>query len=326
MRIKGSLSDTHCHLDGSLSKETVKQLAKMQNIELPENFETLLSVEDECADLNEYLSKFQFPLSLLQTEEAIETAVKNLCEEFKTNSLLYAEIRFAPQLHLKNGLSQSEVVSAALKGLHSSSFPANLILSCMRGKDNKEDNLETLRVASENYGNGVCAVDLAGAEGLYPTKDFTYLFEEINRLNLPFTVHCGEAAGPESIQAVLPYNPRRIGHGVRCLENDDVVDEIVKKGIVLELCPTSNLDTKIFDNVKEYPLKKLIDKGVKFSINTDNISVSRTNIEEEYIRMIATFGLDRKDVETICKDTISSAFLGEQEKRNLIKKIEKFKF
>lgn len=326
MKIKGILMDTHCHLDGSLSIKTVKQLALLQNIALPQNFEKMLSVSDECADLNEYLSKFAFPLSLLQSAEAIELAVKNLCEEFKEKSLIYAEIRFAPQLHTQKHLSQEDVVKAALKGLKSTSFNANLILSCMRSDNNKEENLETVHIAHKYLGQGICAVDLAGAEGLYPTENFSYLFNEINRLNLPFTVHCGEAAGPESIKAVLPYNPKRIGHGVRCLENEDVVKEIIEKGIVLELCPTSNMNTKIFNEIEDYPLKTLLNKGVKVSINTDNTTVSNTDIEEEYIKMISTFNLKRKDIRSICINAVESAFLNSESKKTLLRKVENFKF
>jgi adenosine deaminase len=326
MKIKGILMDTHCHLDGSLSIKTVQQLAEMQNIVLPKNFKTMLSVSENCADLNEYLSKFAFPLSLLQTAEAIEIAVKNLCEEFKEKSLIYAEIRFAPQLHTQKHLSQEDVVKAALKGLKSTSFNANLILSCMRSDNNKEENLETVHIAHKYLGQGICAVDLAGAEGLYPTKTFSYLFNEINRLNIPFTVHCGEAAGPESIQAVLPYNPKRIGHGVRCLENEDVVKEIIEKGIVLELCPTSNMNTKIFNKIESYPIKTLIEKGVKVSINTDNTTVSNTDIEEEFIKVISTFGLKRKDIRNICINTVESLFLNQTQKDRLYQKVCTFKF
>jgi adenosine deaminase len=326
MRIKGSLIETHCHLDGSLSITTIKKLAEMQKIDLPLNIELLLSVSDDCADLNEYLSKFEFPLSLLQTAEAIEFAVKNLCDELEEKSLLYAEIRFAPQLHTQKGLSQEDVVSAACRGLASSTFPANIILSCMRGQGNEQKNLETVHIARKYLNKGVCAVDLAGAEGLFPTKNFSYLFEEINRLNIPFTVHCGEAAGPESIKAVLPYNPKRIGHGIRCLEDENVVNEIIEKGIVLELCPTSNINTKIFNDIRSYPITTLIDKGVKVTINTDNTTVSNTDIEEEYIKMIANFGFNRKDVENLCRNAVESTFLHEKEKRKLCKKIDKFKF
>jgi adenosine deaminase len=327
MRIKGILTDSHCHLDGSLSLKTVKELAALQNIAIPTNEEELidkLSVSDDCADLNEYLSKFEFPLSLLQTKEAITTAVYNLCEEFKEASMLYAEIRFAPQLHTLGGLSQTEVIEAAIIGLYKSYFDANLILSCMRGENNQKENLETVDLAAKFLGNGVCAVDLAGAEGLYPTANFKYLFEAINNYNLPFTVHCGEADGPESIASVLPYGPTRIGHGVRCIEDAALMKEISDRGIVLELCPTSNLNTKVFNDISEYPLKKLMDAGIKVTINTDNTAVSKTNIEEEFIKMIFNFKLDKKDVELLVLNSVEGSF--SPNKEILAKKVNKFRF
>ena len=136
-----ALIDLHLHLDGSLSLESVKELANLQNIAIPSDDTELtrrLQVSDDCRDLNEYLEKFSFPLTLLQTKEGIETAVYNLEQELKNQGLLYAEIRFAPQLHMQKGLTQTEVVEAAIKGLHRSDFHANLILCCMRGDQNHE--------------------------------------------------------------------------------------------------------------------------------------------------------------------------------------------
>ena len=159
--------DLHLHLDGSLSLASVKQLAAMQNIPLPQTDAEilhLLQVSPDCRDLNEYLEKFAFPCSLLQTEEGLSTAVYNLCEELHAQGLLYAEIRFAPQLHTEKGLTQAEITAAAIAGMQKSSFHANLILCCMRGNDNHAENLETIRTAKAYLGKGVCAADLAGAE------------------------------------------------------------------------------------------------------------------------------------------------------------------
>ena len=141
------LVDLHLHLDGSLSLNTVKKLARLQKIEIPHDDKELmkmLKVSDECKDLNEYLEKFDFPLQLLQTSQAISAAVYDLQEELKSQGLIYAEIRFAPQLHIRGGLTQDQVVQAAVDGLERSDFKANLILCCMRGDDNLTENLQKL--------------------------------------------------------------------------------------------------------------------------------------------------------------------------------------
>jgi adenosine deaminase len=187
--------ELHLHLDGSVSPDSAKQLAVLCNQKLGSDEDTLrkLSVGKNCRDLNEYLEKFAFPCSLLQSAECIELAVKNLLCELTDLGVLYSEIRFAPQKHTENGLSQEEAVKAAIDGVNKSSAHASLILCCMRGDSNEEENLETVRVAQKYLGKGVVAIDLAGAEALYPTANFEYVFSLAKELSVPFTVHAGEA-------------------------------------------------------------------------------------------------------------------------------------
>ena len=192
------LIDLHLHLDGSLSLESVRDLARMQNIQVEADDEQLLKllqVGPDCKDLNEYLEKFAFPCSLLQKPEAITRSVENLRRELKEQGLLYAEIRFAPQLHLLQGLTQRQVVQAAVDGLKEEGVKANLILCCMRGDRNREENLETIRLTAEFLGKGVCAADLAGAEALFTTEMFVDIFALARELGIPYTIHAGEAAG-----------------------------------------------------------------------------------------------------------------------------------
>ena len=150
-----ALIDLHLHLDGSLSLESVKALAKMQNIAIPESDDEILRtlrVSEDCHDLNEYLEKFAFPGMLLQTKEGISESVYRLCEELKEQGLIYAEIRFAPQLHLAKGLTQDEVVEAAIAGANRSTFKCGLILCCMRMADNQIANMQTVEAAKRYLG------------------------------------------------------------------------------------------------------------------------------------------------------------------------------
>lgn len=323
---KYGLIDLHIHLDGSLSLDTVYQLADMQNIELPEDDAEIINkmVADKyCKDLNDYLEKFEFPLTLLQTEEAISTAVYNLCEELREQGLLYAEIRFAPQLHTKNGLSQYEIVQAAIEGLNKSSFNANLILCCMRGEDNRKENEETVRIAVKFHGNGVCGLDLAGAEALYPNDGYEYIFLEAIKNDLPFTIHAGEALGPESVSSALDMGAYRLGHGVRASESEEVMKRLAESGVALELCPTSNLDTNVYDMLLDYPLRDFIRTGVKITINTDNTTVSRTSIDEEFERLINIFELTDDQILKMQLDAVDASFADEKTKKHLTKKITK---
>lgn len=319
------LIDLHLHLDGSLSVRTVRELARMQGMEVPQKEEELLKllrVGEDCKDLNEYLEKFSFPCALLQTEKAITMAVSNLLEELKEQGLLYAEIRFAPQLHTEKGLTQAEVVRAAVEGLGQCDFRANLILCCMRGADNREQNLLTVRTAADFLGKGVCAVDLAGAEALYATDTFGELFGLAKELGVPMTIHAGEAAGPESVWAALEFGTKRIGHGVRSLEDSKLVEKLAREGITLELCPTSNLNTNIFPNIEAYPLRQLMDAGVKVTVNTDNMTVSGVTLRSEMEKVIEAFSLSGDSIRILQRNAVDACFAEPQVKAWLYSRID----
>ncbi len=317
-----ALMDLHLHLDGSLSISSVKELAKMQNIELPNDSELKkkLTVSPNCHDLNEYLEKFEYPLSLLQTREALSVAVYNLCEELKEQGLIYAEIRFAPLLHTQKGLSIHDAVSACIDGLNQSDFKAGLILCCMRSDSEHENNENTIRTAKEFLGKGVYAIDLAGAEGLYPTRDFEDLFELANELGVPFTIHAGEAAGPESVMTALKFGAKRIGHGVASANSPKLMKKLAEKGVTLELCPSSNIQTKIFSNLSEFPLRKLINAGVRVTINTDNMTVSHTTLENEFELLDSEFLLSENEIKKLLLNSVSACFASEKTKK-LLRKI-----
>lgn len=312
------LIDLHLHLDGSLSIGSVRELAAMQGITLLESDGELkqkLQVSPDCRDLNEYLGKFSFPCSLLQRADAIAKSVENLALELKAQGLLYAEIRFAPQLHTEQGLSQREVVAAAVEGLKGSGFQGNLILCCMRGDRNEKENMETVTVAAEFLGKGVCAVDLAGAEALFPTAGFEELFRYAKERMVPCTIHAGEADGPESIKDALKFGARRLGHGVRCMEDRELVARLAREGIPLELCPTSNLDTSIFEDIRQYPLLQLMDAGVKVTVNTDNMTVSGVTLRSEWEKLMEVFPLTREQVKRLLANAAEAAFATEETKK-----------
>lgn len=348
MHIKNCLLDLHVHLDGSLSVDTVRELARMQGISLVEadtgtqhtalDMDSMnaqvddnilrkrLQVSADCQDLNEYLTKFDFPLQLLQTPEAMETSVRRLLVQQWQQGLIYSEIRFAPQLHTRRGMSQYEAVEAALEGLYQgmrqTSIRSGLILCCMRGQNNAEMNAETVQVAERYLGNGVAALDLAGAEGLFPTTDYETLFQQAKVKGIPFTIHAGEAAGPESIWAALRYGAARIGHGVRAVEDKKLMQALASSGVTLELCPTSNLNTKVVSKISDYPIKTLMDAGVRVTINTDNMTVSGTTAAEEISQIQQTFHLSDKQVEQLLFNAAEAAFTTAVVKTELRGKIE----
>lgn len=322
---KQCLIDLHLHLDGSLSIASVKKLAALQNIPLPEDdlLHSILSVGPECRDLNEYLEKFDYPLSLLQTPEGIAMSVSNLLEELSVQGLMYAEIRFAPQLHLTKGLSQRQVVEAAISGLEDAPIPCGLILCCMRMPDNKAENLETVRLAKDYLGKGVVAVDLAGAEAVFPTKNFSDEFALARELGVPYTIHAGEADGRDSIYTALEFGTKRIGHGIRAWEDPALLKTLAAEGITLECCPTSNLNTQIFQDLRDYPIRVMLEEGVRFTVNTDNMTVSNTTLAREWQLLMDHFPLEQSDVIRIFLNAVDAAFAPDDLKAELRKKIHR---
>lgn len=312
--------DLHLHIDGSISPKTARKLAGMQGISLPDTAQTLqqrMSVMANCMNLNEYLERFQLPCSLLHIREALYLCTFELLDELYEQGLQYAEIRFAPQKSCLNGLTQYEVVEIVLRAMADAPIPAGLIISMMRGDDNSTQNLVSIEVARHFMGKGVVAVDLAGAEALFPNSLFAEEFAAVHRVGIPLIIHAGEAAGAESVREAILAGAVRIGHGVRSLEDPDVVQMLAERQILLELCPTSNLNTGIFHSYDQYPLRQLMDAGVHVSINTDNMTVSNTTLAAEWQHMTETFRLTDDEIHRILSHTIDACFAPEAVKASL---------
>ena len=315
--------DLHLHLDGSLSPSLVEELAKAQNVPLPaegQALEPFLSVPAHCSSLNDYLRCFQLPVAVLQTGEALTMSVKDLCRRLEAQGLLFAEIRFAPSQHTQRELDQMQAVEAAIAGLPKKrgdgwSFSAQLILCCMRGGEEKA-NRETVEVAARFLGKGVCALDLAGAEALYPTDLYEELFRYARSLGVPFTLHAGEALGPESVWKALELGAVRIGHGVRSQEDPNLIGYLREHSVPLELCPTSNLQTKAVADLAHFPLRDYLRQGLCVTVNTDNMTVSRTTLAEEF-RLLQAAGMREEECRAALIHSAEAAFLPREEKAAL---------
>lgn len=337
--------DLHLHLDGSLSAETVLKLARKEHIELPadtaERLRPYLTARADCKDLNEYLRCFDLPLAVLQTAANLEEAAYELGKELGEKGICYAEIRFAPQLHSRQGLTQEEAVLAVLDGLGRAvkdcegRISLKAILCCMRrdkkhaaggtkGNGDQADpdignasyaanNIETIHMAAKYLGRGVVAADLAGAEGLYPTRDHEEEFTLARQLGVPFTIHAGEADGPESIWKALEFGAARIGHGVRAIEDEKLMDELARRGIPLEMCPSSNLQTKAVGSLKNYPLRDYLNRGIRLTINSDNMTVSDTWAGKEFALLSREYGLTEEEAVRLLNYAKEAAFEMQQE-------------
>ncbi len=323
--------DLHLHLDGSIDPGDMPRLAELSGAALPqvggEELRSLLSVEPDCRNLGEYLEKFQLPLRVLQTGESMEFAVYRLLERLDGQGLCHAEIRFAPQLHLEKGMTQEEAVSAAASGLRRGirdfRLSAGLILCCMRGERGRAENMETVAVAERFLGRGVCALDLAGNEAAYPTDRFSDVFHRAMEREIPLVIHAGEAAGADSVRTALELGAVRIGHGIHAASDDGVMEILRDRGIFLELCYSSNLQTRAVGSPEEYPLERFLDRGIRATVNTDNMTVSGTSLKREYLLLQERFGLDVEALKGLAINAADAAFVTEGQRTALKGRIER---
>ncbi len=315
--------DLHLHLDGAITADIAKKLAKLQNITLPaqsdEELEKLLSVPESCTSLNDFLKCFALPGSLLQTKEGLSEAVRLVLDDAAKNGVIYAEIRFAPQLHTQGNMTQEDAVLAAIDGLKSADLKGNLILCCMRGEGNEKENEITLELAKKYLveDGGVTGLDLAGAEALFPTENYRSLFEKAREYGIPFTIHAGEADGAESVRLAVEYGAKRIGHGVRACEDETVLELIKQNNVTLEMCPTSNRQTHAVEDMSDYPFNDYLSRGIKVTINTDDPAIERTTLANEFKYMENNFALDEDLKKTVLENAINAAFTSESVKNGL---------
>ena len=315
--------DLHLHLDGAITLEIAKELAKLHNMAFKakndRELEDLLSVPHTCKSLNDFLNCFELPLSLMQTPEGLSESVRLVANNIQSHGVIYAEFRFAPQLHTDLGMTQEDAIKAALDGIKRTSLKVNLILCFMRGEGNEAQNLETLELARKYLvkDGGVVALDIAGAEALFKTKDYGHLFKKAREYGIPYTIHAGEADGPESVKKAIEFGAHRIGHGVRSFEDDELVELINKKGIPLEMCPTSNSITIAIPDMNKFPFIDFLEKGLKVTLNTDDMGIERTNIVEEFNYLETKFNLTYEQKKTILLNSVDAAFTTDEVKAQL---------
>lgn len=304
--------ELHLHFDGSINVEyTNKLLGYDATDEL---------IDTTSRDLGEYLKKFELPIKLLQDLNNIEEYAYLLGKELERDEVIYAEVRFCPLFHVEK-YSIDEVVEAIRRGFKRvSTVKVNLIF-CMMRHFSVQDNYKIIMLTKRFLGNGVVGIDLAGDEAKYATEKFKELFDIIRKEGIPFTIHAGEARSYESVNNAIDFGAKRIGHGISSIQSDEVVNKLIRMGVTLEICPSSNIDTDVIKSIESHPIKQLVDNGVLVTINTDNRTVSNTNLNKEYDLLRKTFGFSDEDFLKFNLNAINCAFIGEDEKRLLREEI-----
>ena len=310
--------ELHLHLDGSVMIPTLSKLTGKSEEELKNQ----MIAPSKCENLSEYLTKFDLPIRFMQTKENLEIVAKDLVNYLKKENVIYAEIRFAPQFHTKEGLTYEDIVESVLAGLKSNtSIKTNLILCMMRGFS-KEENLKTIDVAAKYLNKGVCAIDLAGAEDKYPLDDYIELFEVVKKKKIPFTIHAGDNGNYQEVEKAIVLGAKRIGHGIHAIDSIPVMDLLKEKDILLEICPSSNVQTNSIDKYENHPIYKFYKNRLKVCINTDNKTVSNISLTDEYLKLYNNFGFTVDDFIKMNIYAIEKSFLSNEEKNKLIRNLQ----
>ncbi|HKA90190.1 MAG TPA: adenosine deaminase [Haliangiales bacterium] len=324
-------TDLHCHLDGSLRLRTILDLAAQQKVKLPAQDEDrlakLIYPGEECQCLEDYLKAFDITLAVLQTEEALHRVAFELAEDAARENVRYLEVRYSPMLHTRNGLKLTAIVEAVLAGLRDAKRRYGIrygVILCGIRSINAESSLRMAELCVAFKNRGVVAFDLAGAEYNFPAKDHKEAFQLILNNNVNCTAHAGEAYGPESIAQAIHYcGAHRIGHGTRLRENGDLLNYVNDHRIPLEICLSSNVQTRAVADFASHPLPLYFSYGLRVTINTDNRLVTDTTVSKELFLAHIHYGFGLEDLKTIIISGFKSAFLPYREKADVLKEINK---
>lgn len=318
--------ELHCHLDGSLNIDSVQEMLREQGIFYErEELRKKLEVNPDCTSLTEYLEKFDLPLRCLQTKEGLRRAAYELVRDVSKEGVRYIEVRFAPMLSTEKGLNCEEIIGSVVEGLQEGEGEFGVYASaivCAMRNHSLEQNMDMLKAARRFIGNGVCALDLAGDESAFPTKLFRELFEQAKEWGIPFTIHSGECGSVDNIREAIELGAKRLGHGIALEKSEELRKLCREKGIGIEMCPTSNLQTKAVDGLEKYPLKQFIDEGLLVSIHTDNRTVSGTSLFAEEMVVRDQLRLSQEVINRCTVNAIQTAFASDEIKQKLM---EEFK-
>ena len=249
--------------------------------ELSGRLDLRMVAPDDCPSQAEYIEYFDDAIAVMQTADALERIAYELCVDSAAENIDYLEVRWAPRLHLRQGLSIADVIEAVLLGLRAGPITAVAIVCAMR-QHAPEENVELARIAGSFAGGGVVGFDLAGDEARYPAAPQRPAFESARAAGLHITCHAGEAGEPSSVEEALDLGVERIAHGVIGARDPRVVERVRREGIVLDMCPTANWKCKAVPAMSEHPLPRLVREGVRCTISTDSRTVADTSLSHEF--------------------------------------------
>ena len=331
----------HDHLDGGLRPETIIELAgETGYMDLPTTDPAGLAAWMQRGanrkDLTLYLETFAHTVGVMQTPEAVARVARECAEDLAADGVVYAEVRFAPELHVERGLTLDGAIEAVLDGFARGSAGTGLtiraICTAMRHLDR---SAEVAEAAVRWRDHGVVAFDIAGPEDGHPPDDHLDAFQYCHRENFHITIHAGEAYGPRSIWKALQFcGAERLGHGIRIIEDvaadgpgertlGRLAHYMRDRRIPLEVCPTSNINTGVFASMAEHPIDTLVDLRFRVTVNTDNRLMSNVSMTSEMAALVDAFGYGWARLRWLTVNAMKSSFLPFRERLQMIEAVIK---
>ena len=310
--------ELHVHLDCCLS---FKGLSRIDPT-ISESYYKKKFIGTSCSCLKDYIRCADTALEYMQTKEQLEIVIEDLFDQLVNDNVIYAEIRFAPLLHLKKGLSSKNVVEIVSNKTkiesEKSGIEVGLILCTLR-HFSVDQSLQTVKLVKDFSNKNVVGFDIAADEAGFPIDNHIKSFQFARDNNIFCTAHAGEALGADSVTNTLKYlKPNRIGHGVRCIEDNSLIEKIKKENIHLEICVTSNMVTKVFNNLKDHPVDFLLNKGISLSINTDGRTISDTTLNKEYVLLNKEFDWLKNKFLEVNINAMKASFSSNEVKNKII--------
>lgn len=321
--------ELHCHLDGSLRPETIIDIAKKEGIDIPSfdknEIKKQITVPLECTSLNDYLKAFAIPNLVMQSKESLRRITFELFEDAAVENVKYMEVRFAPVLHMLKGLEIEEIIQSVIDGIRDAEqkydIKGNVILCCMRHMS-ADKAFEVIEKGKEFLGKGVVAVDLAGGEEEGFCGKFVEPIALARKYGYRVTIHARETGiGKNVLEAVELLGAERIGHGVFIKDCPEAYKIVKEKNIALEMCLTSNVQTKAVNGFREHPIYDFYKDGIKVTVSTDNRTVSDTNMTKEFDIASKEFNISYEDYKQIYYNSIEASFADLETKERLRKLI-----
>lgn len=316
--------ELHLHMDCSLSYAAVSRLAPHIS---REEYDAEFIAPAQCASLVDFLTRAPRGFQLMQTEDALRIVTEDVFEQLRADGVIYAELRFAPWLHTCQGLTPGAVVEAVDRAtehaIRATGIEARLILCTLR-HFNPEQSLQTAQLVKQFQGSRVVALDIAGDEAGFPIEPHIPAYRFAIEQGLHRTAHAGEASGADSVWETLKnFEPTRIGHGVRSVEDPALVNHLRANRIHLEICPSSNVQTRAYPTYGEHCVDQLYRAGVSVGINTDARTITSVTLEQEYARLRESFAWGDDELTACNREALRAAFIDDPLRSRLLAELNR---